>query len=456
MPAEPFVVLCWESDPGYVAPFHLSPLQLTIGVRYPTPSNVLAHAEPPDILVPPGQYDLEATLRGEGRTEQPDLIVVWSSALRANLPANLGAFRCPKLLICGDTHHMQRPIGCMLDYARAEAFDAVASVYNRQHLHWFLAAGFEDCAWLPGISVQHLPMPWQPQRQDQVVFVGQTGPMHAWRLALLEGIAAAGMPLLAGQATRAQAAALFAQSLVSFNASLNGDLNMRVFEVLSAGGFLLTDRLSPQAGLELLLRPGVDCETYQDAPELLDKLAFYRRTPAAALRIAGQGAATYQREHLASQRIAVLRQWLLDGVLQDWCNPRHDLRTPASQAAAGHLALRVAIYELVQESQRARPGLSVLVSPGWPVAAVLDLADLGRTQVSVIAPNPDLRAATADTSISGQVALVETGAAIGRDWDIVLTTAVNAESEPWRRRARRVVFADFNQARGGSPARGRE
>ena len=293
-------------------------------------------------------------------------------------------------------------------------------------------------------------MPWQAQRQDQVVFVGQMGPMHAWRQTLLEGIAEAGIPLLAGQATRAQAAAQFSQSLVSFNGSLNGDLNMRVFEVLSASGFLLTDRLSPQAGLELLLRPGQDCETYQDAHELLDKLAFYRRTPASALRIAEQGAATYQREHLASQRIAVLRQWLLDGVLPGWCNPRHDLRAAASQAGEGRLALRVAIYELAQESQRARPGLSVLVSPGWPVAAVMDLADLVRTQVSVVGPNPALRAAMAAASVSGQVALLEAEAAMGRDWDIVLTTAADAESEPWRRRARRVVFADFGQAGGGS------
>jgi hypothetical protein len=267
--------------------------------------------------------------------------------------------------------------------------------------------------------------------------------MHAWRQTLLDGIAAAGIPLLAGQATRTQAAEQFAQSLVSFNASLNGDLNMRVFEVLSAGGFLLTDRLSPQAGLELLVRPGVDCETYQDRQELLDKVAFYRRSPAAALSIAEHGAAVYQREHLASARIDMLRHWLLEGALPDWCNPRHDLRAAASRAAVGQLALRVAIYQVVQESQRERPGLSVLVSPGWPAAAVMDLADLVRTQVSVVGPNPALRASMAMASVSGQVALVERDAAIARDWDIVLTTSTDAASEPWRSRARRVVFADF-------------
>ncbi len=441
--ADPSVVLCWESDPTYIPPLRLSPKQVTIGVRYPRAANALVCPEAPDLLVAPGQYDLEATLAKAGWTEQPDLIVVWSSALRANLPMNLGAFRCPKLLICGDTHHMQRPIAFMLEYARSEPFDAVASAYDRQHLHWFLAAGFENCAWLPGITVQHMPTPWHEHRDDQVVFVGQTGAMHAWRQTLLDCIATAGVPLLAGQATRSQAAKLFSQSLVSFNGSLNGDLNMRVFEVLSAGGFLLTDRLSPQAGLELLLRPGVDCETYRDAHELLDKIAFYRRSPLAALHIAEQGAATYQREHLACDRIAVLRRWLLDGVLPDWCNARHDLRQTASRAAADRIALRIAIYEMVQESQRARCETSVLVSPGWPVAGIMDLTDLVRTQVSVIGPNPSLGMALAAASMSGQVATVEIAQAMERDWDIVLTTTTDAASEPWRQRGRRVLFADF-------------
>ena len=163
-------------------------------------------------------------MRQAGIVGTPDLIVVWSSALRANTPVNLGAFRCPKLLICGDTHHMQRPIGAMIDYARKEAFDGIASVYDRHHLHWFLAAGFANCAWLPGISVQHLEQPWQPLRVDQEAFVGQIGAMHGRRQRLLERIAADGIPLRAGRATRAQAAEMYAQSLVSFNGSLNGDL----------------------------------------------------------------------------------------------------------------------------------------------------------------------------------------------------------------------------------------
>lgn len=444
--AEPFVVLCWESDPGYVPPIEISARQLTVGVRYAEPSNVVACPRQPDIVVPAGSYDLAAVLQRAGCLDRPDLIVVWSSALRANLPDNLAAFRCPKLLICGDTHHMQRPIGCMLDYARAQSFDAVASVYDRQHLHWFLASGFANCAWLPGITVRHLKLPWQVRRADQVAFVGQTGPMHVWRGMLLQRIAAAGVPLQACQATRGAAAALFAGSLISFNASLNGDLNMRVFEVLSAGGFLLTDLLAPQAGLEVLLRPGQDCETYRDAAELLDKIAFYRRSPGAALRIAEQGAATYQRGHVAARRISVLRHWLLEGELPDWCNPRHDLRAAASQAASEPLALRVAVYEMVQESQRARPGLSLLASSGWPVASIMDLVDLGQTRVSVMAPTVSVRAALAAAGVRPQVEFIDARAAVCRDWDIVLTTTADGAGEPWRQRARRVAFADFGRA----------
>jgi hypothetical protein len=400
-------------------------------------------------MLPAGTpYDLADAMLQAGIVAKPDLIVVWSSALRANMPVNLGAFRCPKLLICGDTHHMQRPIGTMIDYARSETFDAIASVYDLHHLHWFLAAGFTDCAWLPGISVQHMEQPWQPRRVDQVTFIGQIGSMHGWRQRLLEQMAAAGVPLRAGTATRARAAAMYAQSLVSFNGSLNGDLNMRVFEVLSAGGFLLTDRLSQQVGLQLLLRPGQDFESYEDAEELFDKLAFYRRSPAAALQIAEQGAATYRRTLLAKDRIAVLRDWMLDGKLPDQLNPRHDLRGSISQMTAEHLTLRLAVYEMLQEQQRLHPGLSVLLSADWPTASVMDVADLVRTRVSVIASTSTLRTDLARTSMLQQIKFVEADVAVRHDWDIALTTSSDGTNEPWRKRAGRVVFADF---RAGSP-----
>ena len=143
----------------------------------------------------------------------------------------------------------------------------------------------------------------------------------------------------------------------------------------------------------------------------------------------------------------MLRDWMLAGGCRTCLNPRHDLRTSASQAAAGQLGLRLAIYEMLQEQQRVRPGLSVLASASWPTASVLDMADLARTHVSIIGPAPALREAAAAASVLEQVEFLDANAALGRDWDIVLTTSADGANEPWRSHAERVVFADF----GGRP-----
>ena len=101
---------------------------------------------------------------------------------------------------------------------------------------------------------------------------------------------------------------------------------------------------------------------------------------------------------------------------------------------------------MLQEQQRARPGLSVPLSADWPAASVLDVADLVRTRVSTIASASALRADLARASILRQVEFVEADAAVMRDWDIVLTTSSDGVNEPWRSRAGRVVFAEFGNS----------
>ena len=64
----------------------------------------------------------------------------------------------------------------------------------------------------------------------------------------------------------------FTLSNISLNISLNGDLNLRNFEILSAKSFLLTDKLSDESGLSLLLENGKDYESYSSIDELIEKL----------------------------------------------------------------------------------------------------------------------------------------------------------------------------------------
>ena len=298
------------------------------------------------------------------------------------------------------------------------------------------AAGFGQSAWLPGITVQHLAPPWQTQRIDQIGFVGQMAPSrHAWRKALLQRGAKAGIPLCAGQSARAQTAAMYAQSPVSFNASLSGDLNMRVFEVLSAGGFLLTDRLSPQAGLELLLRPGHDCETYGYAEELLDKIAFYRRSPAAALRIASR-----------VRRLIARSIWpsIGSGCCTSGCWTVDCLTCSIRAMTCGLRRARRRLDSLNSGSRSTRCSRSFSnsnqVCPCWSRRDVAAGICHG-------AGGPDARpgnshrthagfcAASAAASVLGQLAFIHADAAASQCWDIVLTASADAADEPWRRRA---------------------
>jgi hypothetical protein len=98
MTAAPFVVLGERPRVHPVVP------AVAASIEYRVLSNVALCAEPPAAMVPAGPYDLEATMRRPGITDSPDLIAAYASAAQVAPPVNLGAFRCPKLLLCADTH----------------------------------------------------------------------------------------------------------------------------------------------------------------------------------------------------------------------------------------------------------------------------------------------------------------------------------------------------------------
>src|SRR5262249_55096212 len=149
-----------------------------------------------------------------------DLIVVYADAGGLNFPLNLGAFDCPKVLVIGDTHHLKDPLRQVVEYAGDARFDAVVTMYNRQHLHWFIAAGFSRVAWFPGLAVRHVPRPLHAGRKQQIGFVGQTSSRHMRRLRLLEVLRSSGVPVRVMNGTREMIADVYAESVASFNASL--------------------------------------------------------------------------------------------------------------------------------------------------------------------------------------------------------------------------------------------
>jgi glycosyl transferase family 1 len=376
MRSNPSILLSWYTDPRNIPPFVLSPDQTTVGpkVRADQPRMMFA------ARTPIGVYDLKVALESQGLTTRYDLVVVYADASHTNFPLNLGAFDCPKVLVVGDTHHLESPLRRMVEYASDARFDFIVSICNRQHLHWFTAAGFSRVAWFPSLAVQHVPRPLQPDRKSQLGFVGQLGGRHMRRARLIEVLRASGLPLAATTGSRELTADVYAASVACFNASLNGDLNFRVFEVLSAGGCLLTDRLAPQSGLGLLLEEDTHYFGYDSPEELVDKARYLLRHPERASEVARTGNMRFVESMLPSRRAADLLTWVFEDRLDDLYRPA--VREQPAQTTAD-LMDRMRIYEALQQLHLERERPRVFFDPAVPHIYRSDAADLRRLETVV-------------------------------------------------------------------------
>jgi glycosyltransferase involved in cell wall biosynthesis len=129
----------------------------------------------------------------------------------------------------------------------------------------------------------------QPALDLRAVFVGSLSSHHQQRQRLLDQLQAQGIDLYITRAPQVQAAQLYNRHAISLNVSLNGDLNFRIMEVLAAGGCLLTDRLGPDSGLNLLLEENVHYLAYSSAAEAAEKIHWLKRHPEQRLAIAQAG-----------------------------------------------------------------------------------------------------------------------------------------------------------------------
>jgi len=196
-------------------------------------------------------------------------------------------------LLLGDTHHLHKPLSTMLAYVSQEPWDLVASEHDRHHLPFFANSNIRQLMWLPCFSMNPfaiLPVPVTDQRP---VFVGSLSHHHQHRQRLLAQLRENDLEICLFSASQAQAAQLYNRHAISLNVSLNGDLNFRIMEVLAAGGCLLTDRLGPDSGLDLLLTEGVHYLAYSTASEAIEQIRWLQAHPERRLAIAQAGYARF-------------------------------------------------------------------------------------------------------------------------------------------------------------------
>lgn len=154
---------------------------------------------------------------------------------------------------------------------------------------------------------------------------------------------------------------------------------------MAAGGFLFTDRLSSQAGLERLFRRGVDYVDYEDPDDLLDKLRYYLTYPGECRKIARAGQKTYLERHAPKQRVNDLLEFVHGKSIGSLYN--NDLRAIDRGDKFGeNLEERICLYEFLQNLSRQNERVNVVADPAIGARAIADLVDLPRFKIKVTEP----------------------------------------------------------------------
>jgi len=399
------VLFATGSPAGYMLPPMLGDQQVTCGPDWS--DEIAPDGRVRSLATPSGSYDLALVAGKLTAAQQPDVVVCLVDASWRNLPRNLAAFSCPKVLLIADTHHLDSPLIGTLRYLSSEPFDRVIFLYDRHHAAFFHAAGCRNLFWLPGLTFPHrdatvLSARKTGARAKQIAFVGQAGKFHPQRARLLARLAADGLPMAAKALSQGEALKHYGSSLVGFNASLNGDLNLRVFEILAAGGALLTDRLAPASGFDLLWADRRDCLVFGSAEELAERALDALARPSETKAIGAAGAKWFDENFNEKRRGELFRAVAFDGVAapEFAFSPAETTRVFFG-GDTDRLVATMLVYEGVQEIHRTEEQVSVRVATDEPGDLVelfgtlprlrfadeaatnpVDLAILGRTRAS--------------------------------------------------------------------------
>ncbi len=370
-----------HAHPRYLPPVLIGETETVCGPCY---NNLRQNGTYRFIHTPRGAFDAQPILSKVQAQDLPDVILVHADNTLGCLPTNMPS-TCTKVLLVGDTHHLESPIQKMIQYAKSEVFDAII-LWNRQHAHFFTELGFPRVYWLPGLN---FAVPYTPQTEEkttELCFFGQLGKHHPRRTRLIQFLKKAKVEIAGGTLPRRESLELVSKSRASLNISLNGEWNLRVFESTQNGALLITDELSEFAGFNLFFQDHKSILTYPDAKSLAEKIKWFQTNRKEASRIATDGQNITNHYFNFDARRKDLFNLLNQGETLDVFRlndePRCRIRssTPENQNATMR---RIQIYEVAQELHRTLETPHVLLTAGVTPFIAADLADLFRLKQSI-------------------------------------------------------------------------
>ena len=417
-------VLCiTPAMPDYLPPDRYSTDYVIAGPGWPDRSEA---GQVVSVKTSTGPFDVrEVTHKCGGRAF--DHVVVAYTAYGTVQPRGLDRLSCPVTLSVGDTHHGTYPLQCLRSYVSGERFDSVITGWRQSHAHWLLSIGLGEVGWLVGQDTRHTPIARRSKRSIEAVFVGQMGKWHPRRAPAIARLWDEGLPARVVRTAAPIAARLYASVAVSLNMALNNDINSRVFEVLSAGGCLLTDRLEPQSGMQTLFREGEHYLGYDGEDELVSQLQWALAHPEQSEAIATQGHAEYLARHLPEFRTDRFWDFVEHRSDELVRNLDYELRVTAARRAgpvpAEVLVERMRTYEFLQEQVRVRSGVRVLYSAGVEPLTVADSADLSRLHRAYACfpdQEPEAWDGLRELGVAGQVVPTRLTSAFDEQWDLIV------------------------------------
>ena len=175
-------------------------------------------------------------------------------------------------------------------------------VAQEDYVSKYREKGCKNVYWLPlacdpEIHKQHnLPLKYD------ICFIGKLGPDSPRRGIILK--LQKEFNMFVGQKYLHDMAEIYSQSKMVFNKSLKEDLNMRVFETLSCGRLLLTDRINN--GLEDLFIDKEHLVIYDKYEDLVGKVYYYLEHPGERETIAQRGQKEVWKKHTYLHRARYL------------------------------------------------------------------------------------------------------------------------------------------------------
>lgn len=363
------VLFSTSSPAHYMMPPVLGDEQVNCGPDWP--DDIGPDRRVRSLKTPVGEYDLAAVAAKLPPEQRPDVVVCLVDASWRNAPRRLAAFDCPRVLLVADTHHQNSPIIGMLRYLASEAYSRVVLLYDRHHAAFFQAAGFSQLHWFPGLTFPHSDAVVQAvrraRREPQLAFVGQASGLHPRRARLLAALSARKIKVAAKPLRQREALGHYGASLLGFNASLNGDLNLRVFEILAAGAGLVTDRLAPSAGFAQLFPEGRELATYANESELVEIAGRLLNRTDEAKALGAAGMAWFDAHLSETKRRAGFTALAFDGVSPAGFElPPVEATSVFFGGDTDRLLQSAMVYEGVQELHRRQETVTVALPASVP------------------------------------------------------------------------------------------